>query len=570
MKKVILFISILLLSINVYAQELSIECPSEAKVNDKVDCKVKLSTIEDVTEVSFNISNTFEVNVIPLWSHVESGGVHTFTKEGSESTTLATLSFTPKEAGDFKLVLSNITGAEPPSVTKAIKVSDVKSDNAYLSSISINGKKIDDFNKDKKEYKVTVNTNKVNIEAKAEDEKAQVNVPGEKNLTVGEQTFTISVTSESGNENNYRLTIKYELPKNTDNSLKTLELYNGSTKIKELEYKNGVLTYEGIKVKADVKVLKVQATTNDAKATFVENYGPREVELDYGENIIIVRVQAESGDTVDYTIKVTREDNRSNDATLSKLVVNGVPVELKANVYEYEVKVRYNETKSHIETIATNNASKVEYEDIDLVSGQNEPVIITVTSENNTKQDYTIRIFRLSEEESKIVLEKIEVVNYQIDFAKDKMEYDIHLRDEDTKLEFVVFPTDGIKVQELNNSNLDDGSTVILRVTDDDGTKSYTFNIIKPKEGVNPLICYIIFFSGLLILTIVIIIILNKKKKKKQAKLEKTEVIDDVPVTNEPAAPIEQVQVEQVQEPVKEDTIIGVEPVVSNENEEVK
>ena len=96
MKKVILFISILLLSINVYAQELSIECPSEAKVNDKVDCKVKLSTIEDVTEVSFNISNTFEVNVIPLWSHVESGGVHTFTKEGSESTTLATLSFTPK------------------------------------------------------------------------------------------------------------------------------------------------------------------------------------------------------------------------------------------------------------------------------------------------------------------------------------------------------------------------------------------------------------------------------------------------------------------------------------------
>ena len=79
MKKVILFITLLLLSFNVYAQELSIDCPSEAKVNEKVDCKVKLSTIEDVTEVSFNISNDFEVNVIPLWSHVESGGVHTFT-----------------------------------------------------------------------------------------------------------------------------------------------------------------------------------------------------------------------------------------------------------------------------------------------------------------------------------------------------------------------------------------------------------------------------------------------------------------------------------------------------------
>ncbi|MBP5684522.1 MAG: cadherin-like beta sandwich domain-containing protein [Bacilli bacterium] len=564
MKKVILFISLLFITFNVYAQELSLECPSEVKINEKVDCKVKLSTIEEVTEVSFNISNNFEVNVIPLWSHVESGGVHTFTKEGSDSTTLATLSFTPKSVGDVELELSNIKGAEPPRTSKKIKVIDVKSDNAYLSSITVNGKKVDNFNKDKKDYKVTVNTNKITIEAKAEDSKAQVSVPsGEQNLSIGEQTFTISVTSESGLENNYRLTINYEVPKNTDNSLKTLDLYDGPTKIKDFEYKNGVLTYEGIKVKADVKTIKVEATTNDAKATFVEEYGPREVVLDYGENIVIVRVQAENGSTVDYTIKIFREDNRSSDTSLSKLVVNGVNVELKDKVYEYSVKVRYNETKSHIETIAGNNASKVEYEDIDLVSGENEPVIITVTSENNTKQDYTIRIFRLSEEESKIVLEKIEVVNYQIDFSVDKMEYDIHLRDGDNKLEFVVFPNEGIKVNELNNSNLDDGSTVILRVTDDDGTKSYTFNIIKPKNGINPIICYIIFFAGLLLLTIVILIVLNKKKKNKKGK-EVKKVDSGKTTKTKEVAPVS-----TPTEPVKEDTIIGVEPVNIDENEEI-
>ena len=538
MKKILLVVFLFLVTLNVYASELQLECPKEAKLNSKVECKIKVSTLADVDVVKFSILEPSDATITPIWSHVESDGLHTFTKDTNESLILASLSFTAKTVGKMNVRLSDMTGVSAGATPKEINVIDNKSDNANLSSLTVNGKSVDGFNKDKTEYKITVNTNKVNIEAKAEDTKSQVNVPGEQSLKIGEQTFTITVTSESGKDKSYRLTINYELPKNTDNSLKTLELYDGSNKIKELVYKTGVSTYEGIKVKAAVEKLTIKATLNDSKASFVKDYGPREVKLEYGENILNVRVSAEDGSIAEYTIKVEREDGRNSDATLSKLVVNGQEVELKSNVYEYTVNVRYNETTSKIETLPTSNAAKVDYEDIELVSGENTPVIIKVTSENNKVQEYKIKIVRLSEEDSKITLEKIEVVNYDINFSLSKTEYDIKLREKDDKLEFVILPTDGIKVNILGNKDLSNKSTVIVRVTDDEGTKTYKFNIIKDEKTGPSIFLYLIILAILVLIAIVVVIIIKKKKtnkpKEEVVKEEKTEeekVVEKVKVS---------------------------------------
>ena len=541
MKKVV-FILLLLLSINVHAA-VSINCPSETKLGSAIECKVNAT--EDITTTSFKIDTDATVNITPVWGHVESAGVHTFNKESSESLTMATISVTFKKEGSNTITLTDIK--EQGSVSSNVNVINTKSDNANLSSLTVNGNLVNGFKKDKTEYKVTVNTNKVNIEAKAEDSKAQVNVPGEKNLSLGDQTFNIVVTSESGIDKTYKLVVTYEAPKDTDNSLKTLELYNGSTKIKELEYKNGVYTYEGIKVKTDVSKLTIKATLNNSKAKFVTDYGSRDVELDYGENILHVRVESESGEVADYSIKVNREDGRSADTSLAKLVVNNVEVELKDKVYEYNVSVRYNELKSHIDATPTNKASQVDYTDIDLISGLNDPVKITVTSENKKTQDYILHITRLSEEESKITLQKVEVVNYDINFSKHQENYDIHLRDGDTKLDFVVLPNEGLKVNELNNENLKNKSTVILRITDDEKTWTYYFNIIAKEEGNSRTLIYIILISCLVLVAGAIVFLIIKKKKLKEeaktneANLGKTDVISDTVIMKPEDLPKEDV-----------------------------
>ena len=561
MKKVV-FILLLLFSIRVNAQ-VSISCPSEAKLGTKIECKVNAT--EDITTTSFKVTGDFTSNITPIWSRVESGGVNTFNKEGSTSLTIATIDVTFQKEGSSKVTLSDIPNQGSVS-SGNINVTNTKSDNANLKSLTVNGKSVDGFNKDKTEYKIKVNTNKVTIEAKSENDKAQVNVPGEQNLSLGDQTFNITVTSESGKEKNYKLVITYEAPKDTDNSLKTLELYNGSNKIKELEYHNGVFTYEGIKVKTDVSKLTIKATLNNSKAQFVKDYGPRDAELDYGENILEVRVEAESGEVATYSIKVNREDGRSTDATLSKLIVNDVEVELKDKVYEYEVKVRYNETKSRIDATTTNKASKVDYKDIDLVSGLNESIKLTVTSENNQTQDYIIKIFRLSEAESKITLQKVEVVNYDIDFSKYTEEYSIKLRSGDEKLKFVVLPSEGIKVNELNNENLKNKSTVILRVTDDEKTWTYKFNIITDEKESNNTLLFIILIVLLLGVAGAIVYFVLKKKKIKEEKvdnqeqsLSKTELIADT-----------QVFTQAVEQEPDNKELLGEVELVKKTKEEVK
>ncbi len=535
MKKKVVLILILLLSSLKVAAAVTVTCPNEIKLGTKIECKVNAT--EDVLTTSFRVDG----DVTPVWSHVESGGLHTFSRENSTSNIIATVGITFQKEGSNKLTLTDVP--EQGSVSSNnINVTNKKSDNANLKSLSVNGKSVPGFSKDKTEYKVTVNTNKVTIEAKSEDSQAQVNIPGagELNLSLGEQTFNIVVTSESGIDKNYKLVINYEAPKDTDNSLKTLELYNGSNKIKELDYKSGVYTYEGIKVKTDVSKLTIKATVNNSKAKFVENYGPRDAELDYGENILEVRVESESGEVATYSIKVNREDGRSADSTLSKLIVNGNEIELKDKIFDYEVSVRYNETKSRIDATPTNKSSQVDYSDIDLVSGMNEPIKITVTSENKKTQVYTVKINRLSEEDSKITLEKVEVVNYDINFSKYTEEYTINLRDGDDKLKFVVLPTEGIKVNELNNENLKNKSTVILRVTDDEKTWTYRFNIVKPEKEMNKTLCYLIFLLGVLIATTsVTYTVLRRKKRSKEIKekqqeeMSKTEVLGKTEVLSD-------------------------------------
>lgn len=77
------------------------------------------------------------------------------------------------------------------------------------------------------------------------------------------------------------------------------------------EYDSYIVPY--LSVDADISTVEIEAVLEDSKASFVEDYGPRIVNLNYGENDIIIKVEAENGDIKSETIGVTRGDTTATD-----------------------------------------------------------------------------------------------------------------------------------------------------------------------------------------------------------------------------------------------------------------
>ena len=214
-----------------------------------------------------------------------------------------------------------------------------------------------------------------------------------------------------------------------------------------------------------------------------------------------------------YTLNIEREDTRSNDNTLSSLKINDVIVNVIKGTYEYEIELPNNTLKTQVDLTLSNDKAEVSYKDIDLVEGENN-LLITVTSENKLKQDYNIKIKRLTieeEEARKHYLENIVIEGYNFEFDKDVFEYDLQVNKDDRSLKIKVLPEENIDITILNNGNLVNNSKVIIKVKDDAGEKSYTINIHKENNVIN-YICYGVFGLGV-VMFISSIIYVSKKRK---------------------------------------------------------
>ena len=106
---------------------------------------------------------------------------------------------------------NNTSSGTQTNVDEVVDVEDEKSSNNYLSELTID---IENFNFDKNttEYTLVVdnNTKIITIDAKAEDEKAQVIGTGQKALKVGENKYTITVIAEDEAKREYNIVIARE------------------------------------------------------------------------------------------------------------------------------------------------------------------------------------------------------------------------------------------------------------------------------------------------------------------------------------------------------------------------
>lgn len=518
-----------LVSVNALEAKIVAECPSEVEVGETVTCNLLLETDTNINEVGVSISNpdnNLNFTLENGWSYKDSNDLSNLkiVKTDAVSGSFGKITFNAIDVGIKKVTFSNLSFVSASGTItsddfeKEIKVNEKKSNNNHLSSISIDGVKLRDFYSTKTDYDIIVNTNKITIEAVAEDAKSSIDgvSPPDKSLALGKNVFKITVTAEDGSENIYTINVTYEIPKSSNNSLSNLELYYEDNKL-DFDF-DGDKTNYVINVPGDVSKVTIKSELKDEKAKYVKNYGDRDINLTYGDNKFDVRVQAEDDSVKTYSFNVIREDNRGNVKTLSSLFVNGEEVNLIPNIYEYHVNVRYKYDKSDIEAQVSDSNSKIEFTNIDLVYGVNEPMIIKVTSEKGEIQEYKLVITRLSEAESKVILEKIDVEGYELGFSKDILEYTLKINSKDTSLNFIVTPVEDTSYTVLGNDNLRNNSTVIIRVTDDEGEKSYTINIVKDPDNLFgipvDIVCYSVFGIGLLSFGASIIYFVKTRKKK--------------------------------------------------------
>lgn len=248
------------------------------------------------TSVDKTMYATGDINLRASWS---TSSAATQIEEGTELKVTGTSTEKVNGYVWYRVSYNGATKYVASSLLTATKPEE-KSDNAYLESLTVEGEELlPVFNKETTSYTMQVESDvtELNITAKAEHEKATVEIKGNKDLKEGENTVTISVNAEDNTIKIYEITVtkteKIAL------GLKSLEIKD--TNIKN-EFKTDVYSYE-IDVE-DVTKLDIEAIANDEKAT-VEILGNED--LQDGENTITIIVSSEDGkEKVTYQIKVNK------------------------------------------------------------------------------------------------------------------------------------------------------------------------------------------------------------------------------------------------------------------------
>lgn len=348
-----------------------------------------------------------------------------------------------------------------------------------------------------------------------------------------------TVTQEDDTINTIPESSKNIAIKSTDNYLSDLKL-NGKTLT---NFSPKTYSYS-IQVEANTTTASIDAILNNSTASFVEKFGSRSVPLDYGENVIEVKVMSASLVEKTYIININRLDNRGTNNNLTKIILNSDKVKINFDkmVTEYNI-MTHKLTKLDVEATAEDIKAKVKIDKPEsLVIGEN-IVKITVTSEDGKDKTYTIKINNV-DYDIDTSIKKIEISGYDgnLEFDPNVLDYEIIYKekyknelvilkpklssqDEDVRFDEALF--------EKTSANIESGTVVQMRVyaLDRSAESIYTITFIKDNR-IN-----FFFILGAVILVVLIIIFIymfvnlmkeKNNKKKKEADLEKTKRLKKV------------------------------------------
>lgn len=289
-KKIILMlfflISIFAFDANVIAlDDFNIECPKSIMAGTPFTCNITTSkTIMINTDLKVYQGSTL----------LKTSGKITFkaAKEGTYDISLTS----EDNVNTYKTLTINVTKAPEVITTTTTKK---KSSNNFLKTITINGEALDVFAKDKTKYylNVTNDVTKITIDAKAEEESANVEINGSKNLEVGDNEYTIGVTAEDNSTKFYKIIVtRGEGAKSSNTDIKSIKI-----KGYKLSFDKSSKTFY-LNVSKEDTELDITVNTSDKNASY---------EIKDNENLkdgseIKIIVTAEDGKTDTYRIIIQK------------------------------------------------------------------------------------------------------------------------------------------------------------------------------------------------------------------------------------------------------------------------
>lgn len=365
MKKLMFFILIIFLSINVFAEgEATIK---NIKVNQiscacsGYDCEVEV----DADKATI----TYEV-VDPDATVDRNSG---FSVDLISQTT------------SIKIVVTNNKGEEKIENTYNLTINrHVKSDDFTLKKLKVNDKDIT-LMKDvySYSYEAEYSDEIIEIEATPNDAKAKVQMEKEYEFSLDRSSTYIefTVTSESGESKTYSIVVKRGIK--PDTTLKSLKI----DKI-DFEFKKDVLDYT-LSVPYSVNDLLIEAIQSDDNASVkIEKEA-----LVVGENKIKIIVTNDKA-TSEYNLLITREPNLDKSlANLKNLKIEEYSnLNFEENVLDYTLK--FNEVPKELTIKATPISSdgRVEISGNEDLADGSKVIVKVILNETGVTREYTLNI----------------------------------------------------------------------------------------------------------------------------------------------------------------------------------
>ena len=391
-----------------------------------------------------------------------------------------------RKAYNYKCVKVQTSGGG----SSGFNPSDASNANAKLSSLSISsGTLTPKFSPSTFAYAATTDAGSVTVSAQLMNSSASfVNGYGPRTVALNYGTNTIEIKTQDGNTvNTYTIKVKRGDQRSSTNTLSSLGVSSGEL---SPEFNSLTNSYT-VALNSDVETVDISAQLSDSSSSFVEGFGPRKVNIDFGYTRAAIKVKSQSGSVRTYSIVFTKDGQQTteyqNKALLKSLELSSGRIEFDSKTFDYNVTVPYDVTNIVVTAVAEDENDEVVVNGGENLEADklNEVSIVVTSSDGKYTNTYTIYVIRKNEDlgvSDNSLLADLSIEGYKIKFDAKNKEYKISAKDGVKSLVIYARPADNrANVTIEGNENLKNGSEVIVRVTAEDN--SYTDYVIKVRMG---------------------------------------------------------------------------------------
>lgn len=324
----------------------------------------------------------------------------------------------PLNTGDNTITVTVTAHNNVDKTVYTIHIYREKSANTYLSSLTLQEKAFT-FNKTQNTYNIDVDysVTTATIHAVTEDQLATASVSGPNFLSVGLNTYTVTVTAEDGTIGTYTLNITRAQSTNTD--LTSLRVtHNGTDYL--TDFSNTKETYN-ITVSNEVDSVDITAVLAESTTQTVTGTGPKSLAV--GVNTYVIEVRAASGKTKTYTINITRSLNGNNNLSSLEVVDHTLSPAFSANNTNYNVTVDPDTTSIVIQATAEAATSTIVGTGTKSVHTGTNTFNVEVTSEDHKTKTYVIVVTKQASSDSSLASLSLNEATFAETFNKGVFHY---------------------------------------------------------------------------------------------------------------------------------------------------